>query len=225
LALVYPNFLHIASFLVIASAIFDFLDGFAARLLKAYSPMGKELDSLADMISFGFAPSAILFSILKNLLNVENIPLEQIQITDKIFLFSPILIVIFSGLRLAKFNVDTRQTNSFIGMPTPANALIFISFPLILFFHKESFLIPFIMDKWFLGGIIIFQSLLIVSELPMFSLKLKSLSLQENLMQYILLAISIILITIFKFTAIPLIIFSYIILSLITLGNKKQQPK
>lgn len=217
IALVYPNFLYFASFLVIASAVFDFLDGFFARLLKAYSPMGKELDSLADMVSFGFAPSAIMFSIFRVHLGVGSGNLEEIVLEDALFLFSPLIIVVFSGIRLAKFNVDTRQSESFIGMPTPANALFFISLPLILAFHKESFAEQVILNKWVLVGFIFFQSFLIVSELPMFSLKMKNLNFKGNEKQYLLFALSVFSIIIFKFIAIPLSIFAYLLLSVFSL--------
>ena len=101
--------------LVLLAAVFDFFDGFAARLLKAYSPMGKELDSLADMVSFGLAPGAVAFSLLRQTVFPEWLA------------FAGFIIPVFSALRLAKFNIDERQTNSFIGMPTPANAIFWVS--------------------------------------------------------------------------------------------------
>ncbi|MFC2118929.1 CDP-diacylglycerol--serine O-phosphatidyltransferase [Bacteroidota bacterium] len=121
----FNNDLISASILILIAAIFDFLDGMAARLFNAYSDVGKELDSLADIISFGFTPSVILFQLLKRSLNIESFSFD-LPIIELAGLILPFLIVVFSGLRLAKFNIDKSQTNSFIGLPTPASALFII---------------------------------------------------------------------------------------------------
>ena len=142
--------------LVLLAAVFDFLDGFAARLLKAYSPMGKELDSLADVISFGLAPGAVAFSMLQ----ASELP--------QWLAFAGFIIPVFSALRLAKFNIDERQSSSFIGMPTPANAIFWIG--LGYSYHENLAQQPY-----FVLGFIALMSLLLVSELPMFSLKFKNL--------------------------------------------------
>ena len=152
---------------IILGALFDFLDGMATRLLKAFSPIGADLDSLADQVSFGVAPSAMLFSLLGEI----TLP----TIFDPIVEVVPylgFLIAIFSGLRLAKFNVDTRQTTSFIGLPVPANALFWGS--LIVAYREELFSHDWLLVPLFVG--ILLFSYLLVSELPMFSLKFKSLS-------------------------------------------------
>lgn len=169
---------------VIVAAIFDFSDGFAARLLKAYSPMGKELDSLSDMVSFGFAPSAAVYTFLcqhtyiitNNELIIEYLP------------YIAFLLAIFSALRLAKFNIDERQTESFIGLNTPANALFWVSlcYGLIHTIPSISSSLIYLV----LIAIFIFSSLM-VSEIPMFSLKVKSLKLKGNEHRYFL-ALSII---------------------------------
>ena len=162
------------------AALFDFMDGFAARLLNAYSPMGKELDSLADLISFGMAPGILIFSI-----------------------------PVFSGLRLAKFNIDTRQTTSFIGLPVPADALFWIG---VCFWGLENGF-----NIYVLGCLILIFSYLLVSELPMFSLKFKDLSLRNNYIRYILLLGAIIFITLFGFGGFAAAIVLYIVLSVINI--------
>lgn len=161
-----------ASFLcIIAAAIFDFCDGFAARLLKAYSPMGKELDSLADMVSFGVAPTMMLFSFMQN-------------ITTSYWVFAPLLIAVFSGLRLAKFNIDTRQSENFIGLATPACAMLCGSMMYALtvytqiaeFFTEHFYIIPV------LSALL---SYLLVSEIPMFSFKFKNFKWSGNSARFI----------------------------------------
>ena len=128
--LAFEGYILWAAILIGIASIFDFMDGMAARMLNAYSELGKQLDSLADLISFGFAPSIILFVLMKKSLAIDSISFNQYS--EIAFLAIPFLIVVFSAIRLAKFNVDTRQTSSFIGLPTPANALLIASFPLIL---------------------------------------------------------------------------------------------
>ena len=198
---------------VIIAALFDFSDGFAARLLKAYSPMGKELDSLADMISFGFAPSMAVFSFLSanvgivsdNAIIIEYLP------------YTAFLLAIFSGLRLAKFNVDERQSESFIGLNTPANALFWVSFCYGLVSN-----IPMITSTLIytvLIAILVFSSLM-VSEIPMFSLKIKSLKLKGNEYRYFLAAFVIGLVAYIGILGIAGGILLYIALSIIDSRSK-----
>jgi CDP-diacylglycerol--serine O-phosphatidyltransferase len=164
---------------VIIAALFDFSDGFAARLLKAYSPIGKELDSLADAISFGLAPSVAVFRFLS-----ENvITISQNPVIVEYLPYMAFLLAVFSALRLAKFNVDERQTESFIGLNTPANALFWVSFCYGLT-YDAPILTPTLIYT-FMVAIIVF-SLLMVSEIPMFSLKVKSLKLKGNEYRYFL---------------------------------------
>ena len=154
-----PEFMHISAFLIILAAIFDFLDGMSARLLKAYSPMGKELDSLADMVSFGLAPTVIMYQLFKvAVFGNEDVFAQGIDAT---ILLVPMLIAIFSGIRLAKFNVDTRQTESFIGLATPANALIILSFPLILKYHDYGLAHQILSMPMVLTCLTIFLSLML----------------------------------------------------------------
>lgn len=169
-----------AAFLfIVVAAIFDFCDGFAARLLKAYSPLGKELDSLADMVSFGVAPAMMFFSFMQS-------------ITTSFIVFIPLLIAIFSGLRLAKFNIDTRQSENFIGLAVPSCALLCASLMYMLsiyshladFFTEHSYIIPVLS---------IILSYLLVSEIPMFSFKFKTLTWKDNAPRFIFLGVVAIL--------------------------------
>jgi len=176
---------------ILFAAVFDFLDGFAARLLKAYSPMGKELDSLADMISFGLAPGAIVFSLLTDTGINEWLP------------FAGFLIPVFSGLRLAKFNIDDRQTSSFLGLPVPANAIFWAG---IVYSFS-----PFLTNNlWFFLLLIGVFCFFLISEIPMFSLKFKNVSWKENETQYFFLIGCVAILALFKLDAFAIIIGWYI---------------
>jgi len=228
------QFIWIAGILIFVAAIFDFLDGLAARALHAYSEIGKQLDSLADMVSFGIAPSVIAFQLLNtsigkqdifNPLSALNVIIERTgavnfyatySIFDFVITFSAFIIAVFSALRLAKFNIDTRQTTSFIGLPTPANAILFASLPLILHFEHSTLCNSIILNTWILLFVVALQSALLVSEIPLFSLKMKSLKWQENKTRYIFLILSFILLGLLHFMAIPLIILLYIVSSIIS---------
>lgn len=194
---------------VIIAALFDFSDGFAARLLKAYSPMGKELDSLADVVSFGVAPSMAVFRFLS-----EN----TIRITENEFIieylpYIAFILAVFSALRLAKFNVDTRQSESFIGLNTPANALFWISFCYGLV--NDAPMITPTMVYLVIAAIFVFSSLM-VSEIPMFSLKIKSLKLKGNEYRYFLAVFMIGMIAYIGILGIAAGILLYIALSIIS---------
>lgn len=190
--------LVMAAFCVFIAAVFDFLDGFAARLLKANSSIGKELDSLADVISFGLLPGIIAYSLL----------LQNTEIA--LWPWLGLLIAAFSALRLAKFNVDTRQSDQFIGLPTPANAILFASFPLIL--ESEAWL--FLQNPWVLSILIVVFSLLLVAEIPLMALKFKNFGWKENKLKYIFILISLVLLFVLAWMAIPIIITLYIFFSL-----------
>lgn len=196
---------EIASLLIFAGAIFDFFDGFAARILKAKSAIGKELDSLADLITFGFAPAAILSTVIQHLLFGTIFPeLETIVWQEYILILTPFIIVPFSALRLAKFNVDERQSHSFIGLPTPANALFFAA---IIFYPDLSPILLVFLSIAF--------SLLLVSEIPMFSLKFISYSFSDNIFRYSFIAASVVAFAFFNLLALPFIILGYIVSSII----------
>ena len=194
--------LLLVPFMVWLAAIFDFFDGFVARLLKVSSPIGKELDSLADMLTFGFLPAALIFKMLQ---------MQEVALWVPYLAF---VIAVFSALRLAKFNIDTRQSDSFIGVPTPANALFLSSFPAIL--EYSSLPVDFIQEPWFLLGCTFIFSFLLVAELPLFALKFKSFGWADNKLKYIFLLTSVVFLILFQFVAIPLIIILYVLLSLIS---------
>lgn len=194
--------LRYAAYLIWLGAFFDFADGLVARLTKAYSEIGKQLDSLADLITFGLLPSVVMFHLLSLASDHPYLP------------YIAFSLAVFSALRLAKFNVDTRQSTSFIGLPTPANALFISSIPLVL--QSETFAV----ENWLLNpavliAITLLFSGLLVAELKLIALKFTDTSWASNKMKYIFLILSVILIAFIKFEAIPLIIIFYLILSVL----------
>lgn len=199
---------RLAMLFIVLGAVFDFFDGMTARLLKVSSPIGKELDSLADNITFGLAPSAIVFSLFKEVC----VPAFISEISAYIP-YCAFIISVFSALRLAKFNLDERQTTSFIGMPTPANALFWSSFAI---FVNENTIMLQSLNALYLLLLVFIMSGLLVSEIPMFSLKFKNLSWNSNKIRYIFLAISILLLIFYGLNGVAAVIVWYIILSAIT---------
>lgn len=200
-----------SAYLVGIAGLFDFFDGMVARLLKVTSEIGKQLDSLADMVSFGLVPGVILFELLNRAFDKHS----SIDVRVIIPLsFLGFLITLFSAIRLAKFNIDTRQTHSFIGVPTPAVTIFIASLPLIVYEGSSaSVLVNLIRNPYFLLGITIIFSFLLVAPIPLFALKFKNFSWQDNKLRFIFLATAILLLVIFKYTGISLIILLYIILS------------
>jgi CDP-diacylglycerol--serine O-phosphatidyltransferase len=194
--------LKTVAFFVILSGIFDFFDGFAARLLHVKSEIGKELDSLADVISFGFLPGVIIYQMLQGV----SIPYLA---------YAGFLITVFSALRLAKFNVDERQTEDFIGLNTPMNTFLVISLPHL----ADSF--AFVSQPWFLISLTLVLCWLLVSEIRLFSMKISNLGWKENQYKFIFLIISVVCLAFLKFAAIPLILVWYIILSQIHFSYSK----
>jgi CDP-diacylglycerol--serine O-phosphatidyltransferase len=201
--------LWIASYMIFLAAFFDLFDGMSARILNVQSPFGKELDSLADVVSFGVVPAFIMVGLMSH-----DELVHAINFTERPILFLPLIIALFSALRLAKFNIDTRQTNSFLGLPTPSNSIFIASLPLIIK-NDEFGLSEIIYNPYFIGIMSVILSLLLVSEIPLFAVKFKNLSWRDNAYQYILIITAVVLLIILKFAALPLIIFFYILLSLI----------
>lgn len=201
----------LAMLFIVLSAVFDFFDGMLARTLHAYSTIGKELDSLADDVSFGVAPSLLVFSLFKEV----QYPSFLIDIKDYIP-YLAFTISVFSALRLAKFNVDERQTSSFIGLPVPANALFWGS----LVVGAHTFLVSGAFNAIYLFVLVALFSYLLVSEVPMFSLKFKNLSWKDNKVSFIFLLVCIPLLLFLGIAGFAAIIVWYIILSVIT-GFKK----
>lgn len=196
---------EIAAILIFAGAVFDFFDGFAARILKANSDIGKQLDSLSDLITFGFAPAALVSSVIQHILfGTVVADVESVVWQEYVLFLTPFIIVPFSALRLAKFNVDPRQSHTFIGLPTPANALFFAS---IIFYPELSPILLVFLSVAF--------SLLLVSEIPMFSLKFKTFAINDNKFRYSFLAISVIILAMFQLLALPFVILLYIITSVV----------
>ncbi|WP_316749828.1 CDP-diacylglycerol--serine O-phosphatidyltransferase [Pedobacter gandavensis] len=198
--------LRSAALCILISLFIDFFDGFAARLLKVSGPMGKELDSLADMVSFGVLPSVILFHMApKSFFGYEAFP---------VLAYLAFFIAVFSAYRLAKFNLDTRQTDKFIGVPTPAISAVIASVPFIYesdVFYFDSSTSTVLLYLAFIP----LACYLLVSEITLIALKFKSFGFAENTFRYILIIASILLLLIFKFVAIPLILVLYIVLSII----------
>jgi CDP-diacylglycerol--serine O-phosphatidyltransferase len=209
-----------ASFFVFFGIFFDFFDGLAARLLNAHSDVGLEFDSLADMITSGVAPAIVMVQLLNesffgNTLNIaETFSADgwNLGMTNYLPLIG-LVIAMASGYRLAKFNVDTRQTTSFIGLPTPANALLILSLPLILHFQSSDWIEEIVLNKWFLIGLTLVSSMLLNAELPLFGLKFKTWDFKSNAIRYLFLVFCAVLLVLLKFIAIPLIIVLYILLS------------
>lgn len=195
-----------AGYAILIAAILDFFDGMLARLLKAYSAIGKELDSLADVVSFGVLPSVIIYQLF--------LLAPQIDSVSVWLNYSAFLIAVFSALRLAKFNIDERQSDQFIGLPTPANALLIASFPMIIT-ENNLFIVNYILNPYFLFIFSLGMGILLVAEIPLISLKFKSLKLSENILRYILIFSSLILLLFFKFAAVPIIITLYFLISFI----------
>lgn len=200
------------AYLVGLAAIFDFFDGFAARMLKVSSAIGKDLDSLADMITFGVVPGIVMFQLLNS--SITSKTNEFPVFNEFSFLkYLPFVIIVFSALRLAKFNNDVRQTESFIGLNTPANSMIICSIPLILQQHPHS---ATFINPYGLIGISLILSLLLVSEIPMFSLKFKHFKWKGNEIRFVFLILSVLMLARLQFVGVPLIIILYVLLSVLT---------
>jgi len=202
---------------VVIAALFDFLDGMVARLLKAYSNIGKELDSLADVVSFGVAPAVAVFILLRDHLTSP----AALNGVPQLIPYLAFLIPLFSAFRLASFNLDERQSSSFLGLPTPANALFWISYCYgidRLAPQESSFL-------YLTLALIVILSLLMVSEIPMFSLKIKSWRLKGNGRQLTLIVLSAVLIAVWGITGIAWSVLTYIALSLLTAFIRRRSSR
>lgn len=202
---------------VLIAAVFDFFDGMSARLLKAYSPLGKELDSLADVVSFGVAPATALFIIMRDYILLPSF-LEPVSTYIPYIAF---IIPMFAAYRLAKFNIDERQTTSFLGLPTPANGLFWIAY---CYEMQHIAGINFYIF-WLTLILILTMSWLMISEIPMFSLKVKNIGIKGNERQFLLLILIIAFIAIWGIIGISFGIIAYITISVITQNRAKQRVK
>ncbi|WP_281614150.1 CDP-diacylglycerol--serine O-phosphatidyltransferase [Flammeovirga sp. SubArs3] len=188
--------------MILVGAGFDFFDGFAARMLKVSSPVGKELDSLADMVTFGVLPAVIMVHLLL-----------QTDVFHEYVPYLGYIIAAFSAVRLANFNVDERQSDGFIGVPTPANAILIGSLPLIMDMYPQYSEV--ILNQWLLLGITIVMSYLLNAEIPLVSLKFKNFGWKGNEPRYIMIITSIVLLAIFQVAALPMVVATQIIVSII----------
>ena len=219
-----------AAYLVGIALILDFFDGFTARLLNVSSPIGKDLDSLADMVTFGVVPGIVMFKMIETtrILNMSvgmEIPgVASVANENSIYWpsYFAFVIPVFSAIRLAKFNNDSRQSDSFIGLPTPANAMVICALPLIFnidrsFLSKEylSEFAGFILNPYVLCFISCLLSLLLVAELPLIALKFKNFGWPDNKIRFVFLGLSVVFLAVFQFAGIPIVIILYILLSIV----------
>ena len=210
-----------ASFFAFAGIFLDFFDGLAARVLNAQSQVGLQLDSLADVVTSGVLPGIVMVQLLSEALTGKSLDISAIfsdtansTSIESYLPFIGLLIAVASGYRLAKFNVDTRQTTSFIGLPVPANTLLILSLPLIISFQASQQITEVILTPWFLIVITLVSCVLLNAEIPLFGLKFKTWNFKDNAVRYLFLISSILLLVVLKFIAIPIIIFLYILVSL-----------
>ncbi|MFD1095263.1 CDP-alcohol phosphatidyltransferase family protein [Salegentibacter chungangensis] len=220
--------LVMAAVFVAAGIFFDFFDGLAARALDVKSEVGLQLDSLADVVTSGVVPGIVMFQMLKNAIpqNLKEVNTDWDMATEVLgwnlnnFALFGLLISLASAYRLAKFNVDERQTDSFIGLPTPANALLILSLPLILTFQPGELVSSLILNEWFLIALTLFSCYILNAEIGLFALKFSDWSFKNNKLRYFFLIFCVVMILLLQFIAVPVIIISYVILSLLTGGTK-----
>ncbi|MEP7236219.1 MAG: CDP-alcohol phosphatidyltransferase family protein [Ferruginibacter sp.] len=211
-----PEKIWMASLFIGIAAVVDFLDGLVARLFKASSEMGKQLDSLADVVSFGVAPAMIFYQFLR-----MSIAQEEDGLNASIIWMVPAFVLAAAGAwRLARFNIDNSQSFGFKGVPIPAIGILVASLPLIYWDYHTQAVVDILLNKWFLYSCIIFLSWLMISKLPMMALKFKDYNIKNNISKIILLAVAIVAALIFHWLAVPIVFIVYIILSLLF----KQQP-
>lgn len=219
--------LIMAALFVALGIFFDYFDGLAARALNVKSELGLQLDSLADMVTSGLVPGIVMFQLLGRALPGSVTPEVEWQASGNWFQWDfptlallGLLITAASGYRLAKFNIDDRQTDSFIGLPTPANALLILSLPLIIAFQPHPWAVSLILNEWFLIGLTLLSCYMLNAEIPLFALKFSDWSFKANKLRYIFIAYSLLMIILLQFIAIPVIIVSYVVVSLLFPGKK-----
>ncbi|MDX1364692.1 MAG: CDP-alcohol phosphatidyltransferase family protein [Arenibacter latericius] len=226
------NQLEIAALFVFLGIFFDFFDGLAARALDVKSELGLQLDSLADVITSGLVPGIVMYQLLSMAIhggwNTGATSVATETFTESIsemswFPFLGFLITMGSAYRLAKFNIDENQTSSFVGLPTPANAMLILSFPLILRYHNNDLLNDIILNDVFLIVTTLLSTFLLNAPIKLFALKFDNWSFKENALRYIFIVVSLVLILTIKFMAIPAIIFLYVLSSIvIQLDSRKK---
>ena len=204
-----------AALMVVLALIMDFLDGFVARMLGVSSPIGKELDSLADMVTFGVVPGFIMARLIQESLGAAFPPAVIFSSSPLPWFLVALLIPVFSALRLAKFNLDTRQSDAFYGVPTPANTILILSFWLIHAYNPDHFLAQWLSNPWVLMVLSVVCSYMLVMDVRLLALKFKNFSVADNLFRYILIGSAILLLVLFQYVGIPFIILLYLVLSVI----------
>ena len=196
-----------AFFFVCLGIFLDFFDGFFARMFKVQSELGLQLDSLADMVTSGLVPGLVMYEYLKRLVagldTLEFLP------------FAGFVITLGACYRLANFNIDTRQSDSFIGLPTPANALFIISIPLVILYSDIDFLDGILNNEWVLVLICFLSAFIMNAEIPLFSLKVKNFSFQKNALQLFFLLSSVVLLLVFGYLGVTLVILFYVLISIV----------
>lgn len=200
---------EMAFYFVCLGIFLDFFDGFFARLFKVSSPLGLQLDSLADMVTSGVVPGLVMYQMM-----VDNSTAAS-ESYLQIFPYLGFLIALGSCYRLANFNIDTRQTDSFIGLPTPANALFILSLPLVLKYSDSIFVLEILTNRWVLLAITLLSASILNAEIPLFSLKIKKFNFAANALQISFLMLSLLLLIFFHYLGIPLLIISYVLLSVV----------
>lgn len=219
------NQLIAAGLFVGLGIFFDFFDGLLARLLDAKSELGLQLDSLADVVTSGLVPGIVMFQLLRTTLaepeinNTKWTGAADLAIDFPWIAAIGLLITLASGYRLANFNIDERQTTSFVGLPTPANAILILSLPIILHFQPTEFATSLILNEWFLIGLTLFSCFILNANIPLFALKFKTWNFKDNFLRYGFLLVSVILLFIFQFLALPMIIICYLIFSILALAR------
>lgn len=199
---------EMAFYFVSLGIFLDFFDGFFARLFQVSSPLGLQLDSLADMVTSGVVPGIVMYQMIGS-----SSGFPKLGWIVEPFPFVGFLITLGSCYRLANFNIDTRQTDSFIGLPTPANALFILSLPLVLRDLDSFFVLELLTNPFVLIGITLLSVYMLNAEIPLFSLKIKQMSLKKNALQFSFLLISLVLLVVFQYAGIPLVIVLYVLLS------------
>jgi CDP-diacylglycerol--serine O-phosphatidyltransferase len=216
--------LQVAALFVLLGIFFDFFDGLAARLLNVGSELGKQLDSLADLVTSGVAPGIVMYQLILKSVNqnsfantfIENGDITTWNFSDvQLLPFVGFLLPVAAAYRLGKFNLDERQTISFIGLPTPAMSIFVISLPLILIYSDLHFITNLLQNTYFLLILTVFLCVTMNAEIPLFSLKFKNFSIKNNWVELLFLLLAMLGLIMLKIVAIPFIIIGYILLSFV----------
>lgn len=209
----------LAFYFVCLGIFFDFFDGFFARKFNVAGPLGVQLDSLADMVTSGVVPGYVMYHLIMDEKDLYN---ANLGLQDQLLPYLGFIITLGACYRLANFNIDTRQSDSFIGLPTPANALFFTSLPLVISAFPNSFLSEILINKWILLALTFLSAYVMNAEIPLFSLKIKNFSFAKYKLQIFFLAVSVLMLIFLQIVAVPLIILFYVLLSVFNnIINKK----